>query len=424
MPIATDPAVDRSSAPRQRRLTRERVVLYSAALLAYQLILIGTWAVSHWVLHIRGVPPLGLDFRVYWSASYVSLHSGAIHAFDPRQLFAVEAALLPDIPLERVYAPWVYPPTFQLLIYPLALLPYLASYLLFVCIGIAGTVAACAPAVRKGALPWIPVVAFPGIWVAAVCGQNSLLTLALAAGALGLLERRPVLAGVCAGMLVIKPQLAVLVPLMLVCGRHFRAFGAMAVTGVLFCAVSELVFGLSLWLRFFDALSWFNTSIVQHGAGGIWSAMPTTFAIARRLGASLPAAYAFHGAVAVPAVVATAILWLRRVRIEVRSAALIVTTLLAQPYLVYYDLAWLILPIVYLGVDAKTHRPWSRVECVVIVLVWLLPMLSFLAVFRPPLGQWGTILLPILLIVVLRRASRSRSLDSASRDPIGQPLPS
>jgi len=237
--------------------------------------------------------------------------------------------------------------------------------------------------------------------------------LALAAGALGLLERRPVLAGVCAGMLAIKPQLAVLFPLMFLCGRHFRAFGAMAVTGVLFCTVSGVVFGLPLWLKFFDMLSWFNTVIVQNGEGGIWSAMPTAFALARRMGASLSIAYAIHAAVAVPAVLATAILWVRRVRIEVRFAAAIVATLLAQPYLVYYDLAWLILPIIYLCVDGKTHGAWNRVECLIIGLAWLLPIPSFLAVFKPSIGQWGTLLLPILLIVALRRALPPRSFNSS-----------
>jgi hypothetical protein len=411
MQIATDEAVSKVLPVRQPWLTRKRVVVYSLALLICQLVLLGAWAIGHWGLHLRGVPPLGLDFRVYWSASYVSLHNGAIQAFNPQQLLAVEAKLLPDTPLGQVYAPWVYPPTFQLLIYPLALLPYLASYSLFVCLGIACCLLVCAPAVRAGALPWISVAAFPGIWVATLCGQNSLLTLALAAGALGLLERRPILAGACAGLLAIKPQLAVLFPLMFLCGRHFRALGAMAVTAGLFCTVSALVFGLPLWLRFFDMLSWFNTVVVQNGEGGIWSAMPTAFALARRMGASLSIAYAIHAAIVVPAVLVTAILWARRVRIEVRSAALIVTTLLAQPYLVYYDLAWLILPIIFLCVDGRTQGALTHVECLMLGLVWLLPIPSFLAVFKPSIGQWGAVLLPMLLIIALRRALPYRSFN-------------
>jgi hypothetical protein len=198
---------------------------------------------------------------------------------------------------------------------------------------------------------------------------------------------------------------------MFLCGRHFRALGAMAVTAGLFCTVSALVFGLPLWLRFFDMLSWFNTVVVQNGEGGIWSAMPTAFALARRMGASLSIAYAIHAPIVVPAVLVTAILWARRVRIEVRSAALIVTTLLAQPYLVYYDLTWLILPIIFLCVDGRTQGALTHVECLMLGLVWLLPIPSFLAVFKPSIGQWGAVLLPMLLIIALRRALPYRSFN-------------
>jgi hypothetical protein len=139
--------------------------------------------------------------------------------------------------------------------------------------------------------------------------------------------------------------------------------------------------------------------------------MPTAFALARRMGASLSIAYAIHAAIVVPAVLVTAILWARRVRIEVRSAALIVTTLLAQPYLVYYDLAWLILPIIFLCVDGRTQGALTHVECLMLGLVWLLPIPSFLAVFKPSIGQWGAVLLPMLLIIALRRALPYRSFN-------------
>ncbi|AWU99559.1 DUF2029 domain-containing protein [Burkholderia sp. JP2-270] len=396
----------------QRRPSKERLVLYSAAILLFQLILLGIWAFSCWVLHIPGVPPPGIDFRVFWSASFVSLHSGPLAAFDLHQLFSAEAGLLPDFSPAQISAPWVYPPTFQLLIYPLALLPYIASYGLFVCISIGCALMACAPAMKNSPLPWITLIAFPGIWVVTVCGQNSLLTLAFAAGALGLLERRPIIAGICAGMLVIKPQLALLFPLLFICGGHFRAICAMAVTATLFCAVSVLVFGLPLWARFFHTLSWFSHLILANNAGGIWNAMPTPFAVSRRLGTSLPTAFAIQAAIAIPAVLATSVLWVRRKHSDLCSAAAIIATLLTQPYLVYYDLAWLLLAIVYLcNYDQKTNA-LGRADYAVMALVWLLPALSFFFVFKPSAGQPGAVLLPFFLIQILYRASRHRS-DSA-----------
>jgi hypothetical protein len=116
--------------------------------------------------------------------------------------------------------------------------------------------------------------------------------------------------------------------------------------------------------------------------------MPTVFALARTLGAGLPLAYVAHFAVAVPAVLITAILWARRASVEVRSAAFVVTALLAQPYLMYYDLAWLILPIIYLCGDRQKYSM-----------------------------PWFTVVLPILLFVVLRRAAPifRRATSRASR---------
>ncbi|PFH28577.1 uncharacterized protein DUF2029 [Burkholderia sp. JKS000303] len=405
----THTATDNAPPGRPGWLSKERLVLYSAALLVFQLVLLGIWAISSWVLHVPGVPPPGIDFRVFWSASFVSLHGGATAAFDLPRLFAAEATLLPGIPPEQIAAPWVYPPTFQLLVYPLALLPYAASYALFVCVSLASALIACTPVMKNRPLPWITLLAFPGLWVTTAGGQNSLLTLAFAAGALGLLERRPIVAGICAGMLAIKPQLAVLFPLLFLCGGHFRALGAMAATAVLFCTASALAFGLPLWVEFFHSLSWFSHLVLANNAGGIWNAMPTLFAVSRRLGAGQTVAFAIQAAVAIPAVVATSVLWIRRKHADLCSAAAIVATLLTQPYLVYYDLAWLLLAILYLCEHGRKTGTAGPADYAIMTLAWLVPGLSFLFVFKPSAGQPAAILLPIFLILILSRASHRRS---------------
>ena len=378
---------------------RTRIVLYSAVVLACQLLVLGGWAVR-WMWHEPGMPPMGVDFRVFWSASYLSLHDSALAAFDPVKLGAVEDTLFAGY-----YAPWIYPPTFQLFVYPLALLPYAVSYAFFCVVGIACLLWACAPAVKRSALPWIVVVAFPGIWVATAHGQNALLTAALAAGALGLLERRPWLAGICAGLLVIKPQLAVLFPLLFICGRHFRALGAMAATACLCIALSTLAFGIPLWVRFFEVASWFNANVVNDASSDVLRTMPSVFALVRRLGGSLPLAYALHAAVAIPVVVATLVLWARRARFEVRAATAVVATLLVQPYVLYYDLAWLLLPIVYLCTDRPPQLATSGATRIVVTLAWCLPLLSLLPTFFPSMWQPGVAVLPALFVVAIVTAA-------------------
>ena len=76
---------------------------------------------------------------------------------------------------------------------------------------------------RPGAL-----LAAPAVFINAVGGQNGTWTAALFGGGLSLLERRPLLAGGLLGLLIYKPQLALLIPVALLAGRHWRAFAAAA----------------------------------------------------------------------------------------------------------------------------------------------------------------------------------------------------
>ncbi|MEM5328132.1 glycosyltransferase family 87 protein [Paraburkholderia sp. JHI2823] len=384
-------------------LTRDRVAQYCAALLVYQMVAIGLWAAGCWVYRVHGVPPLGVDFRVFWSTSFLSLHNGADVAFNQSLLDTVERSIAPPN-----FGPWIYPPTFQMVIYPVALLPFPVSYAVFACISVLAGVLTCKLALKADSVPWLSVAAFPGVWICLVYGQNSLITLALAAGALGLLDRRPALAGVCAGMLVIKPQLAVVFPLLFLCGRHYRAFGAAAVTAVLFCAAATTAFGLQQWLRFAEAASWFQSQVFTSNVGNLWNAMPTVLAISLRYGFDLRLAYAMHLAVALCALIVTIRIWLREPISQLGNASAVVTAILIQPYLVYYDLAWLLIPIICLYNDFRRRGGGALWQYALIALAWAILLPSFLKILYFPNLPCGAFLLPILFGLLVLIALRAR----------------
>src|SRR5258707_10279692 len=73
-------------------------------------------------------------------------------------------------------------------------------------------------------------LAAPAVFINAVGGQNGTWTAALFGGGLGLLERRPLLAGGLLGLLIYKPQLGLLIPVALLAGRHWRASKGVAVS--------------------------------------------------------------------------------------------------------------------------------------------------------------------------------------------------
>ena len=67
-------------------------------------------------------------------------------------------------------------------------------------------------AFSAGAAAFLVALGFPAALWNVTAGQNGFLTAALIGGTLGLLERRPALAGVCLGLLTYKPQFGLLFP--------------------------------------------------------------------------------------------------------------------------------------------------------------------------------------------------------------------
>ncbi|WP_150576721.1 glycosyltransferase family 87 protein [Pandoraea aquatica] len=393
------------------------VVIAAVVVMLVQWLALGAWAVS-WLTSDGGgehsMPPLGHDLRVYWTVSWLTTHLGAMSAFHPETL---DAAQLQFFPAYTELGHWLYPPTFQWLIQPLSWLPYSWTYAIYVTVSVVLFALAVMQWRRWAGWPWLVVMAFPGLWVAVLVGQNSIMTLLLMTVALSQSGARPLLAGVCAGLLVIKPQFAVLLPLWWLCGKQWRALGAMVLTGGVCCVLTLLWGGWALWEAFFAAVATFNAEVVQQGAGDIWHAMPTVFAMARLQGATLPAAYVLYGLVAVPSVLFTAWLWVRQAPLPLRVAAAVIATLLVQPYLLYYELAWLIVPLLCLATSidpapsgsrhpAASRRPWGWLENLLLIVAWALPLQAYLAVLWTPMGQWGVWILPALMLLIVVRACR------------------
>src|SRR5947209_8080411 len=149
------------------------------------------------------------------------------------------------------YRFFYYPPVFLLLCALFARLPYLAAFILFE----AATLALCLIVMReilaeRGWSAIIPVLAFPAAFWTLGLGQNSFLTAALFGAGTLWIDRRPILAGFCFGALCYKPHFALLVPVALLAGRHWRALGAAFGSAATLCGLSLIVFGWETWQGF------------------------------------------------------------------------------------------------------------------------------------------------------------------------------
>ncbi|KAA6122552.1 glycosyltransferase family 87 protein [Cupriavidus cauae] len=399
-------------------LTLERVRLYAGAMLLAQCLILVAWA---WIT--RGftadtiVRP-GADFSVFWSASHLLRGAGALAVYDYAQLQPVIAAHGAVPPDSGFYLPWLYPPTFLWVVLPLSLLPFAWSYVAFIGLSAAGYVAALLrlaalaspPRAARGAIV-MALLGFPGLFLAATIGQNALLTAALAAWALVLLPRRPLLAGVLIGLLAIKPQLALMFPVALIAGREWRALGAAAVTAGALAAASVAAFGWQTVPAFVSATAQVTDLLIQEGIRA-WYVSPTLVASVRLAGGPPALAYALQAVLTLATAGALACVWRRHRDTGLRTAALALAAMLATPYLWYYELAWLGMAVAGLAGEG-VRRGWMPGERLLLAALWCMPMLMFANALAQ---QWqgGVQLLALGMAAVLRRAWRTDT-DTGSK---------
>lgn len=391
-----------------------RVRAYSGAVLVLFCALLLGWAwTSKGFTDVTMARP-GTDFSAFWGASHLALTQGPLQAYDVRQLTAVIAEHGTLGKGAELILPWLYPPTFLLMVLPLSLLPLTLSYLLF----LAGTgfvyfrsigvlVGAQRPW-RQGL--WLPVLAAPATLITILAGQNALLTAGVAGAAVYHLNKRPVLAGVLIGLLAIKPQLAVLFPLALVISRAWKALAAALLTALVFAGISVLVCGWRTVPAFIANAQWVRASFIEGGAN-LWWGMPTPIAAARLAGASVTGAYAVQALIALTMAGAMAYVWRRTPAFALRAAALAIATLTVSPYLRDYELTWLGIAIAGVVGDGMrdeggngSGNGLSSGERGLLVVAWLLPLYEHANPYLK-LPQIGPLVLMAMMALVLRRAA-------------------
>jgi hypothetical protein len=242
-------------------------------------------------------------------------------------------------------------------------------------------------------------LAFPAVFVNLAHGQSGFLTAGLLGLGLLALEKRPLLSGFLFGLLTYKPQLGLLLPLVLIADRRFLTFIAAAATTVTASLFSYILFGAETWRAFVASVTVTRTLVLEQGAMG-WEKMQSTFAAMRMLGADLDTAYAAQGAVSVCAAVAVIWVWRRPVAMPLKGAALVTGTLLATPYVFDYDFTLLALPIAWLSVEGLRTRflDWEKIA---LFGVWLLPIVSrAIGGFGLPIGP--VVLLGFLSLILCR----------------------
>jgi alpha-1,2-mannosyltransferase len=385
-----------------RWVTPVRIRTYSIALVGgYSAAIIALGLTAHGALDYAG-RPLGADFADVWAAGRLALAGRAAAAYDPAVHYAAQQAAF-----HRLDVPdysWAYPPQFLWVAAALASLPYLVALAVWQAATAPlylATVRAIVP--RREAL--LPAIAFPGAFMTLIHGQNAFLTVALLAGGLLVLERRPILAGVLFGLLAYKPQFGLILPLVLACAGRWKTFAAAAATVLATAAACTLIFGVEIWRAFLDNLSFARTVFLEDGSTGFHK-LQSAFAAVRLWSGSIALAYAVQGAVAVAVAGATVLLWRSAADMRLKSAGLVTACLLATPYSMDYDLA-LLGPALAWVTAVALERGFRPYEASFLALVYVAPICTRNLAHATliPLGFMAT---AGLLGLVLQRAVAER----------------
>ncbi len=344
-----------------------------------------------------GKPYLSGDFFALWSWAKIASNHPVAELYDAGKLHDAQLAL-GMLPLEQ--APFPYPPTFLLMLWPLGFLSYGAAYAAWIGVTLPlCLLASCAGARGKAPMAVATLLA-PTTAVCLVCGQSGFLLAALLVGGLRLLPRRPVLAGVLFGLLAYKPQFGILLPVALVAAGQWRCIAAACATTAGLVVVTVAAFGASMWETWWRALpvyaAWFYKVMVANPL------MPTVLTNLQRLGASQGLARAAQVAAALAAGIVVWRAW-RRLPHSLAVPALLAATCLATPYAFVYDLPMLS-SAVFLFAAHRLRSTGSLVlsETVVLVMVLVIPVVMSFPDLHVPIS---TIAISLFLALILATGS-------------------
>ncbi len=233
------------------------------------------------------------------------------------------------------FMPWTYPPQFDLLLAPFALISIGPAYLLFIGATLAfylGVLRSIAASDFVLAL----IVLLPAIEITIVCGQNGFLT----AGLIGLVclyfEERPVAAGLALGLMVIKPHLAITFAAYAILTRRWTVVvtaGAVVLISSLLCT---LVFGLQIWAALMQSVH-DSAIFLERGYYPLYR-MISFYAALRTVGLSASAAFVGQAVVAACCLGIIAMAWYRQLPAPWCLGLTAMLAVSISPYAYDYDL--------------------------------------------------------------------------------------
>ncbi len=349
---------------------------------------------------LRGLVPgmsLGGDFVVFQTAAKFVAQGNALGAYTPASFAEMARSIAPG--LGDLH--WYYPPTFLLVVAPLGLLPALPALLVWNGASLAALYYALRALLgtRRNAGEGL---AYGGVFMGIIFGQSSCLVGACICWVLAWRERRPYAAGLALAFAACKPQLVVVLGLILLLeGRWKLLLTAGAASSVLI-ALSMLCFGTDIWVSWWSHLGYALDVISANSI--LWKWLASLFAAMRGWGAPAALAYGLHFAVLLAAILA--LLRLRRhASPALCNSAILTVSCFASPYFYVYDMPMLAaaLMLAHEHIVARGWKPWEKEK---FTLLWLAPIALSLLSFVTPIYAQPFLLIGFLWFLVREGAQQ------------------
>lgn len=382
----------------------------SALFLGYLVFMVAVFA-SGYESARQGGAPTFTDFTSKYAVSMLVQRGPVADLYVPERMVqagvaAAQAAydgILNDRQAHGVgFAPWMYPPFFIFFIYPLALLPYLASLAAWLAVTAIPYILAMTRVLRgRGGL--FLAISSPATFYNMMFGQTGFLSGGLIGLGLSQIYARPVLAGICIGLASFKPHLGVLIPLALVAGDHWKPFGVATITVVGLIAASVFAFGMDPWYGLIGTLDFYSRGF-EAGAYS-YTDLATVQGMFYLAGADPRAAWraqVFSALFSVAVVFwAWRHKWAHSAHLGLQSAVLCAATLLTVPMAYGYDLVLLTPAAAWIWADMRERSASvAEVSCLAVALAAILPLKPIASAVH---FQYGPLISLAMLAVAVSR---------------------
>ncbi|HEY3084568.1 MAG TPA: glycosyltransferase 87 family protein [Candidatus Dormibacteraeota bacterium] len=310
------------------------------------------WTV-YWFTFVRG-NLRGPDFFNFYAAAKLYLTNGGAAVYDIGMQRQVELEITGQDPSRFIVLPYFHPPYYTLLIAPLALFDYRHAYYVMAAVNVLLVAALVVLLVRssisvhgRGSLVAAAMIAgfFP-LFVTVLQGQSDLVVLVpLAAAYAAWAKGRYGTAGALSALALAKPQLLLLIPVLFIARRSWRALAGFAgVLGAL-GVISVIGFGLDPVIGYLRAVGTWAVTGRLPDTGQLVYTDPAVYSL-RNILEAVPGGgkvVAFVILLFLLALVALSLSW-RPDKPRLDFALAIAASLVLSPHQNVHDLALLVIP--------------------------------------------------------------------------------